>query len=276
MRTIGYLLPFLLASVLLLESAAGPCSPRSLRVKQLASVLLAFALVTAAHREFVKLTVTHEDSALASLAGRPRDLGPREEPKLYVDFANTWTQLKRSWRPRNFYGPGESHVYQLGPEGLVWKRPTDASFWEHPGGLSAAWNLWGRLLVMWHWDNIYNGGVYVYPMKRRGFVENPLLASVHTGRWLLHWPLYLLSLAAPFLLVARWRSGTLPAQARTLIVPAAVFVYFIAVLSIFWMPRYSIPARPVSYVLAAASLSWLIRGGRFPGLGLPARRGDAG
>ena len=29
------------------------------------------------------------------------------------------------------------------------------------------WNLWGRLKVMWHWDNAYNGDVYIYPMKQK-------------------------------------------------------------------------------------------------------------
>ena len=71
--------------------------------------------------------------------------------------------------------------------------------------------------------------------------------------------LYLLSLAAVLVFLVRWRRGELPAEARALLVPVLGFVYFVALLSIFWFPRYSIPARPFSFILAAAFLfemSW--------------------
>ena len=41
------------------------------------------------------------------------------------------------------------------------------------------------------------------------------------------------------------------------------FPYLLAATSLVaWMPRYSIPARPFSYILAAATLSFVIADGR--------------
>jgi hypothetical protein len=95
-------------------------------------------------------------------------------------------------------------------------------------------------------------------MKRKGFEENRLLKIVHSSMRALHWPLFALTLLAPVLWVHQWRSGRLRAEQMALVIPMLAFAYFIGtLLLVSWLPRYSIPVRPLSYVLAAASLSQL-------------------
>jgi hypothetical protein len=261
-RTISYLLPFFLAPVFLLHPRRRSYSTRAVWAKQLALLLLGFVIVTAAHREFVKETVTHEGSVVGQLTERGGEPARREVPKHYVTLRRAWSNLKESIRPPVFFVKGASHVYDRRlPWKKEWKHRSQASFREEPAAY-LKWHLGGKFRVMWHWDNAYNGDVYIYPMKRKGFHENSLLARVHGTMRVLHWPLYLLSLAAVLVFLVRWRRGELPAEARALLVPALGFVYLVALLSIFWFPRYSIPARPFSFILAAAFLSWLRRGSR--------------
>jgi hypothetical protein len=257
-RTISYPLLFFLAPVFLLHPRERSYAPRAVWPKQLALLLLGFVIVTAAHREFVKETVTHEESLVGQLTDRGEEPTPREAPQHYVTFQRAWSNLKGGLRPPVFFVKGASHVYDPGvPWKNEWKHRSKASFRQQPVAY-LEWHLGGKFRVMWHWDNAYNGDVYIYPMKRRGFHENAVLALVHRSMWLLHWPLYLLSLAAVLVFPLRWRRGQMDTEARILLVPVLGFVYFVALLSIFWMPRYSIPARPFSFVLAAAFLSWLV------------------
>jgi hypothetical protein len=180
----------------------------------------------------------------------------QKEPQKFVKFASPWTYIKNAFPPPQFVVKGESHV--LADHGdREWRNRTTGSFQDHPGAY-LKWNLGGRLLTMWSFHNAYNGDVYIYPMKRRGFQENRLLKSIHLVMRALHWPLFLLALAAPILLLVRWWRRTLPVDYRLLLIPALGFVYFLGVLSfLHWLPRYTIPVRPISYVLAAATLSWL-------------------
>ena len=117
------------------------------------------------------------------------------------------------------------------------------------------WNLVGKLVVMWHWDNAYNGDVYIYPMIRKGFHENSSLNLVHSIMHAGHWPLFWLSMAAPVVLFVQWRRRTMDSAILPILVPALGFVYLLGVLWVLsWLPRYTIPVRPLSYVLAAYSL----------------------
>lgn len=254
-RAVGYALPFFLATVFLFDAHAPRLSRPFLWARQIAMVLLGFFSVVAAHREFVKVTVTHESSFLPV----PHKFAhaPKEAPRKRVVFSSPWTYLKRSIHPPNFFIKNESHVRVRNPD-RDWKRRWQGSFWDHPLAY-LKWNLGARLFYIWHWDNAYNGDVYIYPMKRAGFRVNAFLGMIHGAMHIVHWPLYVLSLAAPIVFLLRWRRGTSPVDERLLLVPTVVFVYFLAVLSLLsWLPRYTIPARPYSYILAAASLSWLV------------------
>ena len=117
------------------------------------------------------------------------------------------------------------------------------------------WYLGGKLAFMWQWDNIYVGDVYQYPMVKPGFHTNPRLHAIHTlMRWL-HWPLYLLTLAAPIFLLVSWRGGLMKPEIVVLLPPLLMFLYFAGLLTLLMpLPRYAIPVRPVAYILAVYGL----------------------
>ncbi len=121
------------------------------------------------------------------------------------------------------------------------------------------WYSGGKILFMWHWDNMYNGDVYQYPMLKKGFNTVPSLRAIHTVMHALHWPLYVLTLISPLiLLISRFRNRLNP-KSTTLLPYILIFTYFAALLTILLpLPRYAIPLRPFSYILATASLVWII------------------
>jgi len=121
------------------------------------------------------------------------------------------------------------------------------------------WYSGGKILFMWHWDNMYNGDVYQYPMLKKGFNTIPSLRAIHTVMHALHWPLYVLTLISPLiLLISRFRNKLNP-KSIILLPHILIFIYFAALLTILLpLPRYTIPLRPFSYILATASLVWII------------------
>ena len=57
----------------------------------------------------------------------------------------------------------------------------------------------------------------------------------------------------------RWIKGTLQIRQRAMVLPALMFVYLLSVLYFLaWLPRYTIPVRPFSYILASVALAWLV------------------
>jgi ABC-type transport system involved in multi-copper enzyme maturation permease subunit len=120
---------------------------------------------------------------------------------------------------------------------------------------------------MWHFDNAYIGDVYIYPMLSSGFEENNGLKAVHALMRFLHWPLYVLSwIAVAMLVKIFWASGKATNTTSASFWPIALsFAVFLAALSIIaWLPRYTIPMRPVSYVLASFALYSLVQKSRAP------------
>ena len=122
------------------------------------------------------------------------------------------------------------------------------------------WYLGGKILFMWHWDNMYNGDVYQYYMFQKGFDTVPFLHAIHTAMHALHWPLYVLTLISPLiLLISKFRKKLNP-KSIILLPHILIFIYFAALLTILIpLPRYAIPLRPFSYILATASLVWIIK-----------------
>ena len=123
-------------------------------------------------------------------------------------------------------------------------------------GRHLAWYLGGKALFMWRWDNLYMGDVYQYPMRRKGFEESALLAAIHSGMRALHAPLHWIAFASLFLVgaaILRRRADAFTALAVPLI---AVIAYHMALLTVLMpVPRYSIPLRPLVYVLAAGAIT---------------------
>ena len=215
------------------------------RLIALGATVAAIIAVRAFHAGFVQVAVNNSPE-LAELS-----------PEHFA-VQKRWENLFRSFVPPNFYVRGESHV---GVENgkLDWRHPTESSFADAPLAY-LRWNSYGRPLVSWHFDNAYNGDVYIYPMQRKGFQDHPLLKAIHRTMRALHWPLYGLTLAGLVILAYQSACGTLPIAARSLWPPALALAYFLAALTFLsWLPRYSIPARPFSYVLAVYCVAWLVQ-----------------
>lgn len=121
------------------------------------------------------------------------------------------------------------------------------------------WYLWGKFVSMWKWDNLYNDDVYIYPMTKRGFRTNTFLHLIHTSMRWLHWPIVLLGLSTPLVLILSWRANCLKANMTTILIPLFVVFYYVAVLWLLLpLPRYTIPTRPFIYILASSSIYLLI------------------
>ncbi len=242
-RTVGYALVFTLAPVLLIRCRNPSKLTPALRMISAALVLVGFLGVWGAHRVFVKLAVMNGESIEA-------------EPAPF--YPSPGSKLRRFFQPPNFAVRGQSHVLADHMD-KTWIASTKESFRDQPVAY-LKWNLGGKLLTMWSFDNSFSGDVYIYPMKRAGFRENKYLKAAHAIMRMLHWPLFVLALGAPILLLAQWWGPGVSLHNRPLLVPALGFAYFLGVLYLLsdWMPRYTIPARPFSYILAAATLSLLI------------------
>lgn len=253
-RTIGWFLPLFLAPFYLLRPDRERPAYRRQGIRLGAMPLLAFGLVWVAHWGFEQQAVLNGPQA------------EQPQPK-YVHFQSPLAYLKDTLTPPRFLTANESHIRALNHD-PDWKHRSHTPFSEAPWRY-IQWNLWGRWFWMWHFDNAYNGDVNIYPMERSGFVVNPVLGGIHGAMRALHWPLYLLSLVGLVALVALWYKGRLGNEAKGLLIPAATFFYFLTALSIVtWLPRYTIPLRPLSYVLAAAALwglyTWIKGGFKTP------------
>ena len=76
----------------------------------------------------------------------------------------------------------------------------------------------------------------------------------------LHWPLYILALLSLVIVVVVLRRRAFTEDEVCILGPALVFAYFVGMLTVFQpLPRYAIPARPVSYLLAVYVLMVMAR-----------------
>ena len=133
---------------------------------------------------------------------------------------------------------------------VLWARFLDDPF------PTLAWYLGGKALFLWRWDNLYNGGVYQYPMIRKGFDANAPLRAIRSVMHGLHWPLHVLALLSLPVLLIDWRRGRVTDFDRVALPLLVVIFYHVALLSVFMpVPRYSIPLRPLVFVLAAGVMA---------------------
>jgi hypothetical protein len=179
----------------------------------------------------------------------------------YQDIRNSLVRLKYCMTPPEFHIRSPRFVdkklesiYKYGN-----KQRTTKSFGDFPIQY-ITWNFWGKYATFWNWNNIYVGDVYIYPMIQSGFEVNLFLKFIYMLMHIFHTPLYIMSICGLIFFFIRWigSSGIFPEQ--VLAVPAFGFIYFHGICTILaWLPRYSIPVRPFSYILAAAMLIWTIR-----------------
>jgi len=243
----GLLLLLFLAPVYLLHPHIKQRASRSVWLKHLLLLLVSFTIVATAYTLFKRETIP--ESSI------------QETSKYYNPIKRRWPIILASIHPPDSYITKRGII--KGPprikdvEGDYFTFSINR-FLKYPLAY-LKWNFGGKLILMWRWDHLYYEDVYVYPMLRKGFHVNGFLMVIHKIMFLLHWPLYVLALAAPVIICAGWRRGTISPEWRMLLVPVLGFLYFLFILVFSSVnPRYAIPARPFSYILAAASLSWLI------------------
>ena len=250
-RAVAYLLAPFVGIAFLLRPHVREWSYRKLLIWQLSAIFLGYAGMLVSHQVFTRVAGFPAESATVAAQGQNAELHQR-----YVKFKTPQRYFLDSLKPPNFFVTGQSHINEVNHD-PVWKLRTKRTFAEEPWAY-IQWSVWGRWYYIWCFDNAYFKGVYLYQMLHKGFEENGFLWAVHGVMWLLHWPLYLLSLGGVVTLALSWWRRRLDPSTQLLFVPALVFVYLLLIPAIvWWLPRYTIPARPVSYIMAAAALSWI-------------------
>lgn len=239
-RVIGLVAPIALvvAGILVLWRQKNFARGAAMRLG--AAVLAACALVYGAQLWF-------SASAMSGPAGR--DVVERE----YAQINSPLNYLAVSSRPPGFFVAGLSHIATKNGDAEL-RLATEKSFFEVPGRY-LLWNCCARWFYAWHFDNAYNGDVNIYPMRVSAFDNDALLRALHTLMQWLHWPLFILALVAAALALRNLALGRSGDGEGVLAMLSLVFLgLFVATNTVFWLPRYSIPLRPLSYVLVVALL----------------------
>ncbi|MFZ5573394.1 MAG: hypothetical protein ACOZF0_23575 [Thermodesulfobacteriota bacterium] len=255
-RAVSLLLPFFLALAFLFTAEG----KRPLAWKTIGHSLcfaIAFLTIAGAHKWFMRAVSIPQQAAMVAMAPH----------KGFRDVGKVIRGIQFCLIPPEFFIQGVDHVYARHGH-REYRNPTKTPFQDRPLRY-LQWGLYAKLITMWHWDDLFNGDVYIYPMLRKGFEENMFLKTVHRSMRILHWPLFFLAMAALPMFWVRRRLKMQPDREGVLLIPAMAFVYFLLLLwLISWITRYTIPVRPVSYVLACASLYWLWSsvGNRFPNI----------
>ncbi|MEM1112377.1 MAG: hypothetical protein AAGI11_10765 [Pseudomonadota bacterium] len=261
-RMIGFVVPAVLAPLLLLAPAA--VASRSLveRCKVGGAGLIGLALVYFWYQQF----------SAQYMQAPPATEVVMEEGWTKVKPAETY--VTTSATPPRFFVEGVSHVIpQNGDPKLRYR--TRQSFSEVPGSY-LLWNCCGRWVYSWHFDNVYNGGAEIYPMRKSAFIDNGLQRVLHDLMLWAHWPLYALAAAGGFFVVFTSLKQLLRGRCSDAFLVSASFLGFVVALNIIhYLPRYTIPMRPLSYVLASLALysfvSWLLQRRQFK-MGIQSQR----
>lgn len=129
-------------------------------------------------------------------------------------------------------------------------------FQAHPARY-VAWYLVGKPLAFLAWSDPANAtDVDIYPVTATPYLERPMFGAIKAAMRWLHWPITALALLA--LPIAALRPALLAADPRTrtalrllaLALTYAIFLHMIGAP----FGRYSIPFRPLVYVLGMATL----------------------
>ena len=123
------------------------------------------------------------------------------------------------------------------------------------------WYLVDKPITFFSWNIVAGfGDVFIYPIVQSPYLSNPVFKSLHKLMYWLHWPIIILSLFACFI---AWLPQKTLNIALAKLVPIRILsllvLYFIAVHVVGApFPRYSIPLRPINYLMATWSLALLI------------------
>jgi hypothetical protein len=130
-------------------------------------------------------------------------------------------------------------------------------FWSH-----FAWYTWGKISAVLSWALVQGAGeIFVYPPLASPYLDNPLFRASKDLMSVLHAPLMVLSVAGAALAWLPVRFLRIPADGiYTLRAIALLLWYFLAVHCVTApFPRYAIPIRPISYMLAMFMIGVIVQ-----------------
>lgn len=244
------------AAILLVPFAALACLLRApgdtpvkwqVRVKPLGALLAASIMVFCVPRFFLPESSATDERSVESTFAKHFILGA----DVKLERSAEWKKNPQLSAKRKRMEKDTRYMIEA-----LWQQ-----FRENPVRM-LGWYLGGKILFLWRWDNFVSGDVsgscndvYQYPMLRRGFHTGGILVAVHSLMKLLHWPLFCFTLLSVVFIATGWRAGRVP---HGLIVPLLVLTYFAVLFTVLMpLPRYSLPMRPLSYVLAVYGLQRL-------------------
>ncbi len=134
-------------------------------------------------------------------------------------------------------------------------------FSESPGE-HLRWYLIGKPITYLSWSMVVGmGDVFIFPVLRTNLYSDPFLHVSYGLSKVLHWPLTIMALLTSLLLFVPSISRKIEAQKLFFLRGVAViFGYFILVhMAGTPLPRYSIPIRPILYVLAFAGMFLILK-----------------
>ncbi|MDH4316982.1 MAG: hypothetical protein OEV64_01205 [Desulfobulbaceae bacterium] len=285
-RTISIFYIWFLLPLLFICPEINGLTPRKKSVIHLFSLILGFLVVTACYHQFkgyaisrdswLKEHITQDTRALSNqLKKTENNFIPNKKlhkqlstiqysvtpPNDYQSIKDPLEILKNSIKPPKFFI--QNLQFATKKEAFTYRQKnrklTTEPFSKHPFKY-IAWNLWGKYLTFWNWDNIYVGDVFIYPMTRTGFEEIRFHSFIHKLMHTIHILLYTLSLSGLILFLVLWSRSSLIFPEQGLAVSVSGFIYFHCICTVnAFYPRYSIPVRPFSYIVAAFMLTWTIK-----------------
>jgi hypothetical protein len=110
---------------------------------------------------------------------------------------------------------------------------------------------------LFQWNHIQGINIFTYPpLSSTYFAENSIFDITRKMMQYIHYPLVILSMTAAIVVFTPLGYSVFrPQQRRSIQLIAALYLYFIAVHIITApFPRYSIPIRPLTYILALTAL----------------------
>ena len=124
------------------------------------------------------------------------------------------------------------------------------------------WYLIGKPRYFLSWYPIAAGGdIFIYPVDASPFLTRPLFQLIHALMVGLHWPLMWCAIGAAIVSCTRphalglSRSATDATRLLAIVFLAAIVLHMIGAP----YPRYSIPFRPIAFVLAVLGAGAAIR-----------------
>lgn len=182
-----------------------------------------------------------------------------ETTKTYEEVINLDYKIKNILTPSSYY----IEKIKNGKKAYFVKGYTQESFKDQPMAY-IKWNLGGKLIEMWEINSPYQQEIYLFPMIKRPFHNNGpiILKFIYNAMSILHWPLFLLTWVGLVLYLNRLFRRRLKKHEYYILIPLLTFIYLIGTIYLTTagsVSRYTIPARPVSYILAMIPLILLIK-----------------